>query len=185
MSITLFLILLMLFTFAIQDSFNLLSYFSFIPHYAIAQPWRFVTSIFLHANFPHLFYNILALFFFGHYLERIISKKSFLLIFFLSGIFGNLLFFLTTPNTLSLAVGASGAIYGIVGALAALRPFAIVYVYFTPVPLIVMAFIWALLSFLGIFVPSNIAHAAHFSGLVTGYVLGRCIGERGRKFKRG
>jgi len=76
------------------------------------------------------------------------------------------------------AVGASGAIYGIIGSLAALRPFEIVYVFFAPMPLIVMAFIWAVISFFGIFVPSAIAHAAHLSGLLTGYALGYILKKR-------
>jgi membrane associated rhomboid family serine protease len=178
MNLTIFLILSIVLIFVLEYPLNLLEYFSFVPMLAPSQPWRFVTSIFLHANFAHLFYNMLALFFFGLYLERLVSQKIYLTIFFTSGIFGNILFLLTTFDPSIPAVGASGAIYGIIGALAALRPFAIVYVYFTPMPLIVMAFIWALISFIGIFVPSQIAHAAHLSGLITGYLIGYFLKKR-------
>lgn len=181
MNLTLFLILLMTFIFLFQYPFDLLGYFSFIPRYAFSRPWTFFTSIFLHANFSHFFYNMLALFFFGSYLERLVDSKTYLLIFFLSGFFGNLLFFLTSFNPSIPAVGASGAIYGIIGALAALKPYAIVYIYFTPVPLIVAAFFWALISFVGIFIPSSIAHAAHLSGLITGYIVGYILKKRERK----
>lgn len=181
MNLTIFLILLMTFIFILQYPLDLLEYFSFIPALAFSQPWRFITSIFLHANFIHLFYNMMALFFFGLYLERLVDRKIYLTIFFVSGIFGNFLFMLTTFNPSIPAVGASGAIYGVIGALAALRPFAIVYVYFTPMPLIVMAFLWAIISFIGIFVPSEIAHAAHLSGLVTGYIIGYIIKKREEK----
>lgn len=181
MNLTICLILLMSFIFLLQDPLHLLEYFSFIPEHAFSQPWRFVTSIFLHANLAHLFYNMLALFFFGLYLERLVKQKTYFTIFIISGIFGNLLFMFVTFDPSIPAVGASGAIYGIIGALAALRPFAIVYVYFTPMPLIALAFLWALISFLGIFVPSSIAHAAHFSGLLTGYVLGHILKKREKK----
>jgi len=181
MNLTIYLILLMSFIFLLQGPLHLLEYFSFIPEHALSQPWRFVTSIFLHANFAHLFYNMLALFFFGLYLERLVKQKTYFMIFIISGILGNLLFMFVTFDPSIPAVGASGAIYGIIGALAALRPFAIVYVYFTPMPLIALAFLWALISFLGIFVPSNIAHAAHFSGLLTGYVLGYILKKREKK----
>jgi membrane associated rhomboid family serine protease len=124
---------------------------------------------------------MLALFFFGLYLERIVDKKTYLLIFLISGISGNIFFMLTTFNPNIPAVGASGAIYGIIGALAALRPYAIVYIYFTPLPLIVAAFLWALISFLGIFIPSSIAHAAHLSGLLTGYIIGYFLKRKERK----
>jgi len=181
MNLTTFLILLMFFAFILEYPFDLLKYFSFLPTLALLQPWRFVTSIFLHANFVHFFYNMLALFFFGSYLEKLVDRKVYLMIFFISGIFGNVLFLLTTFDSSIPAVGASGAIYGVIGALTALRPFAIVYVYFTPMPLIVMAFIWALISFIGIFVPSEIAHAAHLSGLITGYVIGYFLKRREEK----
>ncbi len=183
MNLTISLILLMTLIFLLQYPLNLLEHFSFIPEYAFSQPWRFITSIFLHANFFHLFYNMLALFFFGLYLEGLVGWKKHLMIFLVSGIFGNLLFLLTTFDPSIPAVGASGAIYGLIGALTALKPFAIVYVYFAPMPLIVMALLWALISFIGIFLPSNIAHAAHLSGMISGYVIGRMLKKRkGRKY---
>jgi len=181
MNLTIFLIFSMVLIFVLEYPLDLLEYFSFVPTLAFSQPWRFLTSIFLHANFAHLFYNMLALFFFGLYLERLVTQKIYLTVFFISGIFGNILFLLTTFDPSIPAVGASGAVYGIIGALAALRPFAIVYVYFAPMPLIVMAFIWALISFIGIFVPSQIAHAAHLSGLITGYLIGYFLKKRERK----
>ena len=181
MNLTIFLIFSMVLIFVLEYPLDLLEYFSFVPTLAFSQPWRFLTSIFLHANFAHLFYNMLALFFFGLYLERLVTQKIYLTVFFISGIFGNILFLLTTFDPSIPAVGASGAVYGIIGALAALRPFAIVYVYFAPMPLIVMAFIWALISFIGIFVPSQIAHAAHLSGLITGYLIGYFLKRRERK----
>jgi membrane associated rhomboid family serine protease len=181
MNLTIFLIFSITLIFILEYPLNLLDYFSFVPKYAFSQPWTFFTSIFLHANFSHLFYNMFALFFFGLYLERLVDKKTYLLIFFISGFFGNLLFLFTTYNSSIPAVGASGAIYGIIGTLAALKPYAIVYVYFTPMPLIVVAFLWALISFIGIFIPSSIAHAAHLSGLITGYAIGYILKKRERK----
>jgi membrane associated rhomboid family serine protease len=181
MNLTIFLILLMTFIFVLQYPLDLLKYFSFVPVIAFSQPWRFITSIFLHRDFSHLLYNMLALFFFGLYLERLFNKKTYLIIFFVSGFFGNLLFLFTTYNPSLPAVGASGAIYGIIGFLAALRPYEIVYVYFTPVPLIALAIIWAIISFVGTFIPSDIAHSAHLSGLLVGYFIGYMLKKRERK----
>ncbi|MGC9058829.1 MAG: rhomboid family intramembrane serine protease [Candidatus Aenigmatarchaeota archaeon] len=181
MNLTFLLIALMTIIFVLEEPLDLIENFSFIPRFAFYKPWTFLTSIFLHANFSHLFYNMLALFFFGLYLERIVDRKTYFLIFLISGIFGNIFFMLTTFNPNIPAVGASGAIYGIIGALAALRPYAIVYIYFTPLPLIVAAFLWALISFLGIFIPSSIAHAAHLSGLLTGYIIGYFLKRKERK----
>ena len=181
MNLTIFLIFLITLIFILEYPLKLWYYFSFIPKYAFSKPWTFFTSIFLHKDFSHLLYNMLALFFFGLYLERLVNKKTYLIIFFVSGFFGNLLFLFTTYNPSIPAVGASGAIYGIIGSLAALRPYAIVYVYFTPMPLIALAVIWAILSFVGIFIPSSIAHAAHLSGLLVGYFIGYMLKKRERK----
>lgn len=181
MNLTLYLIILMTIIFLLEEPLNLIENFSFVPNLAFSRPWTFITSIFLHANFAHLFYNMLALFFFGIYLERIVDRKTYLLIFFVSGVFGNLLFMITTFDPSIPAVGASGAIYGIIGSLAALRPYAIVYIYFTPMPLIVAAILWALISFVGIFIPSSVAHAAHLSGLLVGFLLGFYLKQKERK----
>lgn len=185
MNLTIFFVTIMSLIFILQHPLELVEYFSFIPNEALYRPWTFVTSIFLHANFQHLFFNMLALFFFGSYLESLVSRKTYLIIFFISGIFGNTFFLFVTHNPSIPAVGASGSIYGIIGALAAIKPYAIVYVYFAPMPLIVLAFLWGIISFIGVFIPSSIAHAAHLSGLITGYLIGLIIRKRGaRKYKR-
>src|SRR3989338_8864705 len=93
----------------------------FVPATALAHPWTFVTSIFLHAGLTHLFFNMWALFVFGPLLERRIGEKKFYALFFLSGIVGNLAFVLFYPANV-LGLGASGAIFGVIGALAVLMP---------------------------------------------------------------
>ncbi|MEM5815261.1 MAG: rhomboid family intramembrane serine protease [Candidatus Aenigmatarchaeota archaeon] len=173
MRFSIYLLFITIFVFFLEEIPGFFENFSFIPSKVLEKPWMFITSIFLHANFIHLFYNMLALFFFGPYLESIVGERNFLKIFFLSGIAGNILFLFTTLDPQIPAVGASGAIYGIIGALAAVRPYSIVYIYFVPMPLIVAAFLWAIGSFVGMFFPSNIAHAAHLAGLVIGYIYGK------------
>src|SRR5207245_10305686 len=95
-------------------------------------PWTLVTSIFLHASIIHIASNILFLLLFGFILEEQVTKTRWVTTFFLTGIAGNLTFvgaditgfFLTGfPNSLSLScgVGASGAVYGIMGAATGVR----------------------------------------------------------------
>jgi membrane associated rhomboid family serine protease len=95
-------------------------------------PWTLVTSIFLHANVIHIAGNVLFLLVFGFILEEQVTKKRWITTFFLTGIAGNLTFvgadiagfFLTgvpNVNSLSCGVGASGAVYGIMGAATGLR----------------------------------------------------------------
>lgn len=146
--------------------------FSFIPAYALSRPWTLVTSIFLHANLEHLFFNMVALFMFGISLESRIRQRNFILIFFLAGVIGNLGYMVTAPTATTPAVGASGAIYGIMGALVVVAPTATVYLGYLPMPIIFAAFIWTLTEFLGLFVPDPVAHGAHLAGLFMGIMFG-------------
>ncbi len=78
------------------------------------QYWRFVTPIFLHANILHLGLNMLNLIVLGIFVERIFGHVRFLLIYFVTGIISIVASFYFSPQEIS--VGASGAIFGLVGA---------------------------------------------------------------------
>ncbi|NIN53338.1 MAG: rhomboid family intramembrane serine protease [Nitrososphaeria archaeon] len=159
--------------FLIQNLTDYWIYLAFIPAYAFIMPWMFLSSIFLHADLSHLFFNMFALFFFGIYLERMVGRRVFAALFLVSGILGNVGHMLTVPNPYIPAVGASGAIYGIIGSLAILTPFLMVFVYgLLPVPMIVAALLWALLDLFGLFNPSGIAHGAHLLGMLAGVTYG-------------
>jgi membrane associated rhomboid family serine protease len=135
---------------------------------AFLEPWRFVTAIFLHADLPHILLNSFALALFGSILESLIGGKRFLVIFFLSGIAANLIAVFFYPSSL----GASGAIYGIIGSLAVIRPLMVVWAFGMPMPMFVAGLLWAVNDLIGIFVPSNVGNIAHLSGLVVGLILG-------------
>lgn len=118
---------------------------------------------------------------FGIYLESRIKTRDFLLIFFLSGIAGNLGYLVTASNPMIPGIGASGAVYGIMGSLAILMPHAIVYIGYIPMPMIIAAFFWGITEFLGLFVPSGIAHGAHLGGLFFGIAYGLHLKSNLRK----
>lgn len=159
--------------FLFEQVSDLFVYFVFVPALAFEAPWMFVTAIFLHANISHLFFNMLALFFFGGYLERLVGGRTFATLFLFSGIVGNLGYLLTSSDPYAPAIGASGAIYGVIGALAIITPFALVFVYgILPLPLIVVAAFWALADLAGLFAPSSIAHGAHLAGMFVGLLFG-------------
>ena len=129
--------------------------------------WRLFTPMFLHAGLMHLLFNMFSLFIFGPELEKLAGKARFLTIYLLSGIFGNIAtFFLQDPDYAS--VGASGAIFGILGAFGAL-------VYYTKhimpqlrqiiVPMIVISIIMT-------FLQPNINTTAHIVGMIVGFLIG-------------
>ena len=156
---------------AISINENLLLLLGFIPEDLGVHPWSIVTSMFLHAPFPnftHILFNMLVLFFFGNYLIGLVGNRWFLIVFFLGGIVGNLLFMLLNPP-LSLVVGASGAIFAIEGALVVMRPRLPVLFFLFPMPLWVAIIVGFLLTF---YASSSIAWEAHLGGLAFGLLAG-------------
>jgi len=138
------------------------------------QPWRFVTAIFLHGGAAHLLYNLFALLLFGFILERLIGGRRFLMVFFVSGILANVFSVFFYPS----ALGASGAIFGIIGALTLLRPLMTVWAFSLPMPLFLASMLWVVGDVLGVFFPQGTANLAHLAGLAVGLLSGVFLRER-------
>ncbi|HLC50852.1 MAG TPA: rhomboid family intramembrane serine protease [archaeon] len=145
--------------------------------------WTLLTSIFLHAGPEHLILNLIALFFFSKAIEPDIGWKKVLLIFIASGIAGNL-FVMGAAATGIMPVdiptiGASAAIFGIMGAAMFIKPVEpVLYPYLIPVPLISVAVVYAFLNFVQFFLTAttglqtDIAYVAHIGGLLIGAYFG-------------
>jgi membrane associated rhomboid family serine protease len=86
----------------------------FGPYVANGDWWRLITSAFLHANILHLAFNMLALWWFGAPVELFLGRWRFLLVYLVSGLAGSAGALLASPTAAT--VGASGAIFGILGA---------------------------------------------------------------------
>ncbi len=101
-----------------------IEYLSLIPAIMFDRPWTIITYMFVHLTFDHLFWNMLFLFFFGMALEQRIGERRFLIIYLLSGIVAAIVQVLALSGTDSLIpmVGASGALYGVLGCLAIIAP---------------------------------------------------------------
>jgi len=135
------------------------------PH----QPWTIVTNMFVHGGLMHIFFNMISLFFLGRLVLQMVGEGRFLVVYFLGGIAGNILFLLlASPYVIS--IGASGAIYAICGTLVMIAPKLRVFIIPIPVPIP----LWiAMLIFLGIsFLFSGIAWQAHVGGLLLGLGAG-------------
>ena len=119
---------------------------------------------------------------FGSILEKIIGWRRFLTTFFVAGIVAGVgsvavSFIQGTQNIPS--IGASGAIFGILGMLAILRPRMIVYVVYFPMPMILAAVVWALIDLVGLFNPfDQTNNAAHLFGMLFGIVFAFLIRHR-------
>lgn len=132
-------------------------------------PWTIVTNLFTHVDLLHILFNLLTFYFFGSFLISLIGNARSLIVYFGGGILGNI-FYLMLASPFAIAIGASGAIFSLGGALAVLRPNQKVYVFPIPVPISLwMAVVGGFL--LLTFFP-NVAWQAHLGGLVFGAVAG-------------
>ncbi len=150
--------------------------FSLVGKNASEKPWTFITSMFMHVDITHLLGNMLFLFILGGIVEAAIGIRKYLLLYFLAGIFGGItMIFMTSIGFISDNVsilGASGAIFGVLAAAAILRPMQTVYVYFLPVPLIVIGLIYIGLQVYYIFIggEAGVANGAHLGGAIVGII---------------
>lgn len=155
--------------------------FMLTPSNILSQPWILITSAFLHGSVSHLFFNMYALMIFGPLVEATIGKKRFLGIYLVSELiasFGYSLFY-TSP-----ALGASGAIMGILGMVIILYPnLKVLFLFFIPMSMRTAGIIFALFDLFGIFNPtSNVAHLAHLFGLTAGLFYGQYLLKNRKKF---
>lgn len=134
-----------------------------------ASSWEpFFVSMFVHGNLIHLVFNTASLIAYGFFLERIIGPVRFLIIFALAGIAGHLAHGAARPDTP--IVGASGAIFGLMGVLVVLQPRAEAEFFGVPMSLLFFASLYTafvpFLAHLTNVLP--IAHEAHLGGMFLG-----------------
>ena len=133
--------------------------------------WRWFTSLFFHFSTTHLLFNMISLFLFGNIIEHRLGSKSFLMVYFLSGFAGNIGFLLISAPT-TFGAGASGSIFGLIGAATLLFPNLLLYINFLPLPLKVAGPLMALGELILLFGEADgIGHSAHFFGFVAGIML--------------
>ncbi|MBU3904867.1 MAG: rhomboid family intramembrane serine protease [Nanoarchaeota archaeon] len=156
--------------------------------------WSFITSIFMHASSEHLVLNMIALFFFGSVIEHELGSGKILLIFFAAALLGNVAVILASllgimPATIPV-IGASAAIFGLLGTAMLVKPLEFVlFPYLIPIPLILVALIYTIFNiteFLVILATggiSDIAYVAHIGGLIFGMLYGFKIEGQKNSFK--
>lgn len=136
---------------------------------------RMVTSAFLHADFGHLLFNMLTLYFFAPVVIEYLGNIAFLLIYIGSLISGSLLTLVMHKDDYSYrAIGASGAVTGILYSAILLQPDMSLYLFFVPIPIpaYIFGIGYLLYSIYGMKAKNdNIGHTAHFGGAIGGYAI--------------
>jgi len=163
---------------------------SFGPAVALS----FITAMFLHGGFMHIFGNMLYLWIFGNNVEDSMGRLRFLVFYLMTGIIASIAQVLTGPNSRIPTVGASGAIAGVLGAYIVLFPTARVQTllflgYFAraaQLPALVVLGFWFVLQLFNGLLAFGVAHMggvawfAHIGGFVSGLLLVRLFTLRRR-----
>jgi membrane associated rhomboid family serine protease len=144
--------------------------------------YQLITYQFLHGGFLHLLFNMITLWFFGRAVEDRLGSRRYLELYFASGIIGGLLHVSLGwifPESFGRAsvVGASASICGLIAAFAALDPEQLVLFFFIPMRAKWLFYISLGIALIFVLAPnqSNIAHAAHLGGLLTGWAYIRFV----------
>jgi len=148
------------------------------------QPWTIISSMFVHGGFLHILFNMITLYFLGSFLIRAAGERSFLAVFFLGGLAGNILFVLLA-NPLSTGIGASGGVLALAGALAVMLPRVPVLVFPIPVPMplwVAIVIFFFILVILPMVVGGVISWQAHLGGLLLGVIAGLIFRRRRRVY---
>lgn len=140
----------------------------------LGEHWRLITPIFLHANWVHLFTNCLSLYFLGSSLERVYGKPRYLLIYVIAGFAGNVASYLRTPEV---SMGASGALFGILGAgiVFPLRFASLLHPEDRQKVLRRLLLVGAINLGVGFTLPKVVDNWAHIGGMIGGAIVALCI----------
>ena len=135
---------------------------------------RMISSGFLHADLGHLFFNMFTLYMFAPVVINYFGEASFFLIYMISLAFGSLLTLLMHKNDYNYrAIGASGAVTGIIYSAILLQPDMMLGLfYIIPIPAYLFGIGYLLYSIYGMKAKNdNIGHTAHFGGAIGGYLI--------------
>lgn len=160
------------------------AYLAFQPAGVIFRPWTVFTYMFVHAGIGHLFFNMLALFFFGPPLEEKWGSREFLKFYLICGLGGAALSFLFAFH--SSVVGASAAVYGVMLAFAMIWPDMPIYLFaIFPVKAKWLIAIMVAFSLLGMFGggADGVAHFAHIGGFAAAWLYMKIDPKLGGPFK--
>lgn len=139
-----------------------------LDRYGLSEPWRYVTSIALHAGWEHLLFNCFSTLIFAPPLERLWGRYRYLAYYIVAGIAGNALSAIVYAGTVHGSLGASGAIYGLFGAYLYLAVFRKSILdqasRKTILIMLVIGIVYSLLAY-------NVNIWAHIGGAIAGFLL--------------
>lgn len=173
-------VLLWFATFTLQQKVDLYSYLAMFNWQSeLFKPVQIFTYLFMHGDFWHLVFNMFGLYMFGKVIEGVLGSKRFVIFYIVCGVaaaFVQQLSWTIDPPQIAATVGASGAVFGLLGAFVFFFPNEPLYFMFLPVPIkakIMIPILVVVELFFGVanFRFDNIAHYAHLGGLLAGLLI--------------
>ncbi len=148
-------------------------YYYTLPEF---KPHQFITHQFMHGDFRHILFNMFGLYFFGSQLENVWGRKRYINFYLICGIAAGLTNFIISyiNNEPSISLGASGAVYGLMGAYCFLFPNTEIMIYFIPIKakyLVPLMLAISIYSGTHVKLGDNTGHFAHVGGLVVGIAI--------------
>ncbi|WP_018341976.1 rhomboid family intramembrane serine protease [Cytophaga aurantiaca] len=135
--------------------------------------YRFVTSGFIHANYPHLIFNMISLYFFGYIAEAWLGTGLYIVFYLSAIVVSDIPTYLKNKHNSNYAsLGASGAVSAVIFASIILKPFSTLLIYFIPMPAIVFGILYLAYSYyMDKKSRDNVNHSAHLYGAIYGLVF--------------
>jgi membrane associated rhomboid family serine protease/ribosomal protein S27AE len=158
------------------------------------QLYTLFTSMFIHGGFAHIFGNMFVFFFVGTALEERVGMKKFLIIYLIAGVCGAITQAVLNLNSIIPMIGASGAIFGVMGALAyafprdeVVMPIGIGIMFLTKIKVIYAVLFFAAIETIVVWldVQDTTAHFAHLGGLLGGFILAAILIKKVKKNRSG
>lgn len=155
---------------------NIVKTWGLLPAYFLKGAiWQPITSMFIHGSGMHLLFNMIALWSLGEAIEKTIGARRYVYLYFFSGLCGAamVIFFQSDPGIPT--IGASGAVMGLLGALAIFYPNSYLLLFFIPMKARTAAFVFGIGSVVYALMDNGggISHLSHIGGLAGGIIFSR------------
>lgn len=146
------------------------------------KPYQLLTHMFMHANFFHIFSNMLGLVFFGSILEQVLGSNRFLILYMVCGLGAGVLSLVVDyyKGDIIPSIGASGAVFGVVTSFALIFPNLVLQLLFPPIPMkakyLVLMYLVFEVSYMWQSLPGDrVGHMAHLAGMLLGFIMTKLI----------
>jgi uncharacterized protein len=156
---------------------NLLPFLGLSRRTFFSEPWTIITFMFTHQEFWHILANMVTLFFFGSFFNRIAGVKYLFITYLVGGLCSGIFVLLLSPDY-AITIGASGAVFALMGAVTLIEPNLKVFIF--PIPIPIPLWVGTLIGFLILLPIGGVSWQGHLGGLLFGLLIGWYLRDKVR-----